>query len=375
MRVVSPRLLAWIARAGFIGHPWRGGAVGRVKRARASGRDGQCDDRALLRQPLGGGLAVVIAVGLLCIAANVYGLRPTIGGDSRSVPPSALQGSGLAILHGTIGFLARSLVFILMFSHFRRVAYQCTRGDRIRRRSAYAAFGTVPESTFIDCGRWAVGVRIIGRVGGLRPGRKPAVLRRTGEDEQDERRILNHVCASKLWRRAAQPCRELLAGNDGADGEDGAPGEPPFVPLAPARVHDQLLSRDFLHSLQIRGRQHAAAGETRAGKVKSPTHSLHCILIKTVLLGRTHVPPVTILKTVACPILFRPHSRTVIAECHVFVPCFHENVRATHIVAPKELCGEGPVVSVEPNGVGGEVLWLMCSRPLRKASRRAEASR
>jgi len=114
MRVVSPRLLAWIARAGFIGHPWRGGAVGRVKRARASGRDGQCDDRALLRQPLGGGLAVVIAVGLLCIAANVYGLRPTIGGDSRSVPPSALQGSGLAILHGTIGFLARSLVFILI---------------------------------------------------------------------------------------------------------------------------------------------------------------------------------------------------------------------------------------------------------------------
>ena len=69
---------------------------------------------ALLRQPFGGGLAVMIAVGLLCIAANVYGLRPTIGGDSRSVPPSALEGSGLAILLGTIGFLARSLVFILI---------------------------------------------------------------------------------------------------------------------------------------------------------------------------------------------------------------------------------------------------------------------
>ena len=63
-------------------------------------------------------------------------------------------------------------------------------------------------------------------------------LHRTDEDEQDERRILNHVCASKLWRRAAQPCRDRLTGNDGADGEDSAPGEPPFIPLAPARVHD-----------------------------------------------------------------------------------------------------------------------------------------
>jgi hypothetical protein len=80
-------------------------------------------------------------------------------------------------------------------------------------------------------------------------------------------------------------------------------GEPPFIPLAPARVHDQLLSRDFLHSLQIRGRQHAAAGKTRAGKVKRPTHGLHCILIKTVLLGRTHVPPVTMLKTCGVPLL------------------------------------------------------------------------
>src|SRR3974390_3622152 len=78
--------------------------------------------------------------------------------------------------------------------------------------------------------------------------------------------------------------------------------------------------------------------------------------MKTVLLGRTHVSPVTILKTVACPILFRPHSCTVIPECHVFVPCFHENARATHIVAPKELCGEGPVVLWNPTESVGKFL-------------------
>jgi hypothetical protein len=50
--------------------------------------------------------------------------------------PKSDEGSGFIILLGTIGFLARSLVFILIgrFLIFAAWAYQCARGDRRWRR-------------------------------------------------------------------------------------------------------------------------------------------------------------------------------------------------------------------------------------------------
>lgn len=74
MRVISPHLLAWIARAGFIGRGVvfliLGGAALSVAlsgQGHPLGTAGAIN--ALLRQPLGGVLALVIAVGLLCFAA------------------------------------------------------------------------------------------------------------------------------------------------------------------------------------------------------------------------------------------------------------------------------------------------------------------
>lgn len=74
MRVVSPRLLAWIARVGFIGRGLvfliLGGAAlsaALSDHGHPIGTTGAIN--AIVRQPAGGVLALVIAVGLLCFAA------------------------------------------------------------------------------------------------------------------------------------------------------------------------------------------------------------------------------------------------------------------------------------------------------------------
>jgi uncharacterized protein DUF1206 len=74
MRVVSPRMLAWIARAGFIGRGVVFLILGGAALSTALSGEGHPLGttgalNALLRQPLGGVLALVIALGLLCFAA------------------------------------------------------------------------------------------------------------------------------------------------------------------------------------------------------------------------------------------------------------------------------------------------------------------
>ena len=74
MRVVSPRMLAWIARAGFIGRGVVFLILGGVALSVALSGQGHPLGaagamNAVLRQPLGSVLGLVIAVGLLCFAA------------------------------------------------------------------------------------------------------------------------------------------------------------------------------------------------------------------------------------------------------------------------------------------------------------------
>lgn len=118
MKVVSPQLLAWIARAGFIGRGVvfliLGGAALSVAlsgHGHPLGAAGAVN--AILRQPLGNALALVIAVGLLCFAAlrlteaidDVHGY----GGDWRGLA----QRASLAIagfFYIGLGILGASIV-------------------------------------------------------------------------------------------------------------------------------------------------------------------------------------------------------------------------------------------------------------------------
>ena len=116
-----------------------------------------------LSMPAGQWLVGIAGLTVTCVAIGlaIAGIRRRFATRLRK----SEEGSGLAILLGTIGFLARSLVFILIGCFLIFAAWHT---------NAREATGFGGASTFLDCGRWAVGVRIIRRVGGaLRPARNP----------------------------------------------------------------------------------------------------------------------------------------------------------------------------------------------------------